>query len=140
MDEQALRQRIRKILLQQAAEKGQAVGRGISAGGVSAGGRRKVKKGGDWNSFWNTVQHPDQWAPAIAHEVTDPNSDLRAKIIPAGQKIAEVVSGLGYSGGGQHKASAKTRKPNKHAQAVKSYMAKHKGCTLAEASRAVSRK
>jgi len=110
-------------------------------------------KGGDWNSFWNTVSHPETWGKAIANEVSNPNSDLRAKVIPTVQKGIEIAKqvapliGLGagrgrgrWSDEARMRAKERAKNPNSHASKVKAYMKKHPNATLGEASKMVSKK
>jgi hypothetical protein len=96
MSDAALRQRIKEILIEQARIRvGAPKAGGAVSGGADSGGKlRESRKGGDWASFVNTMNHPDTWGAKIQNEITNPDSDLRAKLIPVAQQIA-AVAGLG---------------------------------------------
>ena len=135
-----LRQRIRDAILRHSS----MVGLGMACSHCGQ------YTGGDWNAFWNTVSHPEQWGKAIAHEVSDPTSDLRAKVIPAvkkgveiAQKVAPLI-GLGgkkkWSMEARERAKERAKNPHSHASKVKAYMKKHPEVNLGEASKMVSKK
>jgi hypothetical protein len=136
MSDAALRQRIKEILIEQARIRvGAPKAGGAVSGGADSGGKlRKSRKGGDWASFVNTMNHPDTWGAKIQNEITNPDSDLRAKIIPVAQQIA-AVAGLGM-----HRPDAKTRTPGAHAKAVQAVMRANPGMKLGDASKYVKQK
>jgi len=138
MSDAALRQRIKEILIEQARIRVDApkAGGAVSGGADSGGKLRKSRKGGVWASFVNTMNHPDTWGAKIQNEITNPDSDLRSKIIPVAQQIA-AVAGLGL---GKHRADAKTRIPGAHAMAVRSVMRANPGMKLGNASKYVKQK
>ena len=95
-----------------------------------------VKQGGSWWDFLDPTKNGvGNLYNSIKHEVVDPDSDLRSKIIPdvidTVKTVAPLVAGLGMSGG---------RAPSPHALATKAYYNKHKkeGITFGEASHQVS--
>jgi hypothetical protein len=137
MSDAALRQQIKEILIEQARIRvGAPKAGGAVSGGADSGGKlRKSRKGGDWASFViNTMNHPDTWGAKIQNEITNPDSDLRAKIIPVAQQIA-AVAGLGM-----HRPDAKTRTPVAHAKAVQAVMRANPGMKLGDASKYVKQK
>ena len=89
MSDAALCQRIKEILIEQARIRvGAPKAGGAVSGGADSGGKlRKSRKGGDWASFVNTMNHPDTWGAKIQNEITNPDSDLRAKIIPVASRL-----------------------------------------------------
>lgn len=93
MSDEATREKIRQAIITHSS----AVGLGLICPHCGGG-----LAGGDWNSFWNTVKHPETWAERITNEITNPNSDLKTKVIPAvkeaiktGKEISGIVNGAG---------------------------------------------
>lgn len=152
MDEQALRQRVRRILLERAAAAGQGQspatsqsvgtlgGSAISAGSAYSGGARKRKarktrkggsaiSGGAWYDFLDPSKNGVGDAfNKVKNEFTNPDSILRSQVLPVAQQAAEVgamVAGLGAP----RKQSAK----QKARQKLVSQLVK-KGMTLPQAS------
>ena len=152
MDEAALRQRVRKILLERAHAQGQGLspatsgssgttvgGSAWSGGSAYSGGGRRVSKrggsaysgGGPWDWLDPTKNGVGDLYNKVKNEVVNPDSIFRSQVVPVAQQAAQIgamVAGLGMPRK-PRKLSAKQQARNKMvAKLVKS------GMTLPQAS------
>jgi hypothetical protein len=76
-------------------------------GGRKHKGHKGKRRGKGFQDFWRTLNNPKDWGRAIAHEVTNSDSDLRKKVIPGVKQVIDVVKSLA---GGRHKKHKKHHK------------------------------